>query len=417
MSQHSGNDSNVENDICEEFETAWNLEQHPKIEHFLGRVASTDRERLLVRLMRLEFGLCDRSGVAFPWDEFEQRFPDHVDQLREFQRDHALTVAGEVPRGSTAFVSSEDDSDASLKWGRLGDYKLISQIGRGGMGIVYKARHVELDRLFAIKVLTVATSLEPSARSRFQIEAKAAAQLDHPLFVQVYAFGIQEGTYYYAMQYINGGNVSELIRDIRDHRSQSGDTVQTGSSRGSTKVGSSVRSSNPGSTGSLDLLEAASGKHPTTSRKYLEAFARIGIQVSEALHYAHVMGIVHRDIKPSNLLVDPNGEVFISDFGLARVQGESELTLPGNIVGTLRYMSPEQAYAQRIVVDHRTDVFSLGATLYELLLLRYAFDGRNKAEILRQIAFHDPTPPRKIDARIPEDLETIVLKCLSLIHI
>jgi tetratricopeptide (TPR) repeat protein len=149
------------------------------------------------------------------------------------------------------------------------------------------------------------------------------------------------------------------------------------------------------------------------NRAYFEAVARLGVQAAEALEHAHEMGVVHRDIKPGNLMLDARGNLWITDFGLAHCQSQAGLTMTGDLVGTLRYMSPEQALAKRVVVDHRTDIYSLGATLYELLTLEPAFAGSDREELLRQIAFEEPKAPRRLNKAIPPDLETIVLKALA----
>jgi tetratricopeptide (TPR) repeat protein len=141
--------------------------------------------------------------------------------------------------------------------------------------------------------------------------------------------------------------------------------------------------------------------------------AQLGVQAAEALEHAHQLGVIHRDIKPANVLVDVRGNVWITDFGLAHCQSQGGLTMTGDLVGTLRYMSPEQALAKRAVIDHRTDVYSLGATLYELLTLELAFNGRDRQELLRQIVFDEPRPPRRLSRTIPADLETIVLKAMA----
>ena len=146
------------------------------------------------------------------------------------------------------------------------------------------------------------------------------------------------------------------------------------------------------------------------ARSHAREIARLGIQAAEALDHAHSLGVVHRDIKPANLMVDSKAELWITDFGLARFRGDLSLTRSGDLVGTLRYMSPEQALARRGVVDQRTDIYALGLTLYEMLTLRPAFDGRDHSDLLRQIAQEEPVPPRRLDPAIPRDLETIVMK-------
>src|SRR5262249_46618841 len=151
----------------------------------------------------------------------------------------------------------------------------------------------------------------------------------------------------------------------------------------------------------------------TRAPGYFQAVARLGIQAAQALHHAHEVGVIHRDIKPANLMLDGNGTIWITDFGLAQIQGDAQLTMSGDLLGTLRYMSPEQALAKRVLVDHRTDVYSLGATLHELLTLEPVFDGADRQELLRQIAFEEPAQLRRHNKSIPAELETIVLKALE----
>src|SRR6185369_14584466 len=156
-----------------------------------------------------------------------------------------------------------------------------------------------------------------------------------------------------------------------------------------------------------------SSSSSTRGRAYIRTVAQLGIQAAEALDHAHTRGILHRDIKPGNLLLDEQGQLWVTDFGLAQIQGNPGLTLSGDILGTLRYMSPEQALARRVVIDGRTDVYSLGVTLYELLTLRPAFDGKDREEVLRKIAFEEPERPRRLKRDIPLELETITLKAMA----
>src|SRR5262249_45427153 len=146
---------------------------------------------------------------------------------------------------------------------------------------------------------------------------------------------------------------------------------------------------------------------------YFRRVARLGVQAAAALEHAHGLGVVHRDIKPANLLLDAGGALWVTDFGLARLHTDAGLTRSGDLVGTLRYVSREQALAKPAAVDHRTDVYSLGATLYELLTLEPAFPGRDHQEVLRQVAFEEPRPPRRLDKAVPAELETVVLKAMA----
>jgi serine/threonine protein kinase len=164
----------------------------------------------------------------------------------------------------------------------------------------------------------------------------------------------------------------------------------------------------------LPTLYAPSSSLPAfSSREYFRAVARLGIQATEALDYAHQNGILHRDTKPANLLLDNDGKLWITDFGLARIEADADMTMTGDLLGTLRYMSPEQALAKRVVVDHRSDIYSLGVTLYELLALRPAYAATDRQELLRQIAFEEPAPIRKLGRGIPTELDTIIGKAIT----
>ncbi len=329
----------------------------------------------------------------------------------------------------------------------LGDFELMHELGRGGMGVVYEARQRSLGKRVAVKVLPFSAMLDRRAVKRFQNEAWAAAQLQHRNIVPVYQVGHERDVYFYAMQFIDGGDLGDLFKCLREAAQRRpsatrADSPRTSQRKKSTKVAgmptggharrpagdvdgaadtsSPVRDSthksgwSRGDTlASQHLLELVEKNRSTSVPEFLAALVSMGAQVAEALHYAHEMGIVHRDVKPSNLLLDTEGEVWVADFGLAQIQSDAGMTATGAIVGTLRYMSPEQALGKRIGVDHRTDIYSLGVTLYELLTLRRAFSGDNREMILRNITFDDPIRPRKIDRRIPVELETIVMKAMS----
>lgn len=261
---------------------------------------------------------------------------------------------------------------------RIGDFELRHEIGRGGMGVVYEARQISLDRLVAIKILPFAAVLDSRQIARFKHEAQAAAQLHHEHIVPVFAIGVERGVHYYAMQLVNGKSLDHWITAQKEQR-------------------------------------AKQRSRPLPAEHFANV-ARLGLQAAEALHAAHEYGIVHRDIKPSNLLIEPAGQqskLWVTDFGLARMQREVSLTRTGDLVGTLRYMSPEQATGRNTLVDHRTDIYSLGATLYELATLSPAYSDANSAAIIRQIETRDPTPLQQLRPEMPADLANIIHTAMS----
>jgi serine/threonine protein kinase len=290
--------------------------------------------------------------------------------------------------------------------GCLGDFRLLREIGRGGMGVVYEADQISLNRKVALKVLPFAAAMDPRQLQRFKNEAQAAAQLHHQHLVPVYGVGCDRGVHYYAMQYIEGQTLAATIRGLRSE------------GEGRYPVGTGVAPTEshvpvPRAPEATPPAGVLSTEGPTRQLGYVRTVAQLGVQAAEALEHAHQMGIVHRDIKPANLLVDGRDNLWITDFGLARFHSDAGLTLSGDLLGTLRYMSPEQALAKHGLVDHRTDIYSLGATLYELLTLVPACPGEDRHEVLRQIERDDPSPPRSLNPAIPADLETIVLKALA----
>jgi Flp pilus assembly protein TadD/serine/threonine protein kinase len=325
----------------------------------------------------------------------------------------------------------------------LGDYRVVREVGRGGMGVVYEAVQLSLDRRVALKVLPFAAALDPRQLQRFKNEAHAAAQLHHTNIVPVFGVGCERGVHYYAMQFIEGQTLAALIAELRqsagrDPAPEGGQNAppsgpvsrmlctdaaaaQAGGA-GPQRTGPYLPEAAPTRVGDTTLGRAKSGSSVRSLKSpgFFRAVAQLGIQAAEALEHAHQLGVVHRDIKPGNLLVQgeagastPGVRLWVTDFGLAHCQSQARLTMTGDLVGTLRYMSPEQALAKRVPVDHRTDVYSLGATLYELLTLEPVFPGRDRQELLRQIAFDEPRPPRRLNRAIPSEVETVVLKALE----
>jgi tetratricopeptide (TPR) repeat protein len=331
---------------------------------------------------------------------------------------------------------------------RLGDYCIVREVGRGGMGVVYEAEQVSLGRRVALKVLPCAAALDPKQRQRFQIEAQAAAQLHHPHIVPIFNVGCEWGIHFYAMQFVDGRSLAGVVQELRKGngapaeegrssalvapkaaekaRRAAAATPDTKLARadapgpgapdmdGDEPIDHATDSTQrPGRSSSIPaVMDAASGA-VHTSPAYCRNVARLGAEAADALDHAHGLGILHRDIKPANLLIDRDGALWITDFGLARFLGDLGLTHTGDTVGTLQYMSPEQAEARGGVVDQRTDIYALGVTLYELLTLEPAFSGRDHQELLSQIAVDEPIAPRQLNPAVPHDLETIVLKAIT----
>src|SRR5262249_54858643 len=250
----------------------------------------------------------------------------------------------------------------------------------GGMGIVYEAHQSSLNRRVALKVLPFAASMDPKQLQRFQNEAQAAAQLHHTNIVPVFGVGHERGVHYYAMQLIDGQSLACAIEEMRaQERLKAGDPAPTTGS--SAKAPNLSEATGPWAPLPPEPLSPSIETHRpqaaaiSTDRSvrrsaYFQRIAQLGLCAAEALDHAHQAGVIHRDIKPANLLVDVRGNLWITDFGLALFQTGAGLTLTGELLGTLRYMSPEQAWARRGEIDHRTDIYSLGVTLYELLTLR-----------------------------------------------
>jgi WD40 repeat protein/serine/threonine protein kinase len=410
-----------------------------------GREESGPDDSLLVEWAA---ELADRVRAGEPVDlaALSRRHPEKAGVLRRLVPAIALMadLGSAARRGAAEPSRLPAGPDPGDERGRLGDYRLIREVGRGGMGIVYEAEQISLGRRVALKVLPFAAALDPRQLQRFHVEAQAAAFLHHTHIVPVHAVGCERGVHYYAMQFIEGRTLAEVIRALQRAdglepepvEPASGDALAsrlaaelTAGSLATTAPqavphsGSSPEGSGPSccareipATEPDPEQETTPRSGPSSStrrRAYIRGVAALGRQAAEALEHAHAQGVLHRDIKPANLMLDGRGHLWITDFGLARFGTDSGLTLSGDVLGTLRYMSPEQALARRVAIDGRTDIYSLGVTLYELLALHPAFDGQDRAEILRRIAEEEPQPLRRLNPAVPGDLETIVRKAMD----
>lgn len=308
-----------------------------------------DQEELLDQILA-DYLAKQEDGEAVDPEELIAAHPDLAEEIREF-----LVDQQEIAGLASPVISSVHQPPQLDKIRYFGDYELLEEIARGGMGIVYKAQQTSLNRIVAIKMILAGNLASDQEAKRFQTEAEAAANLKHPHIVAVYEVGRYDGQHYFSMDFIHGQNLSEIVRE------------------------------HP--------------LPPKTAARYVQ-------QIAEAIHYAHQQGTLHRDLKPSNILIDENEEVQVTDFGLAiRVEGDSALTQTGQILGTPSYIPPEQAEAKRGLIGPCSDIYSLGAIL--------PFRAESPVETIRQVIEREPPSPRLLNPTVPRDLETICLKCLE----
>jgi WD40 repeat protein/serine/threonine protein kinase len=404
-------------------------------------MSDSSSERNPVEKLAEEFLERYRRGERPALGEYVDRYPELAEQIRDLfpalvLMEDVRPDAGDV----TGDLEHRPAGAGGQRLERLGDYRILREVGHGGMGIVYEAEQESLGRHVALKVLLTHSLLDPKQLQRFHREARAAARLHHTHIVPVYGVGENDGFHYYIMQFIQGQGLDQVLKELKRLREIQGSREKPaeGSAAAAAQGLLTGRYRPPGEVGSEDgpdvpaeraevpepQRSAASSSSATihlpgqaehsalthSSRQFFHSVARIGVQVAEALAYAHGQGILHRDIKPSNLLLDTQGTVWVTDFGLAKAAADADLTHTGDIVGTLRYMAPERFNGQ---ADMRSDLYSLGLTLYELLTLRPAFDERNRNKLIQQVMHDEPPRPRKLNPAVPRDLETVVLKAIA----
>src|SRR5437660_4543692 len=271
--------------------------------------------------------------------------------------------AANVEANAAAAPHSKKAARAVELLGELGDYELLEEIGRGGQGVVFRARQKSLNRTVALKVISLGQWASKAHLKRFRLEAEAAAHLEHPGIVPIHEVGERDGQCYFSMKFVEGGQLDEVVR-----------------------------------------------RTPMPIRRAAELIAK----VARTVHYAHEHGILHRDIKPGNILLDAKGEPHLTDFGLARlVESESSVTHTLDVLGTPSYMAPEQAVGNKAAISSVTDVYGLGAVLYQLLTGQPPFAGGTTYETIRLLLNTEPRPPRLLNPKIDRDLSTICLKCLE----
>jgi len=369
--------------VCLDFEAAW---KRPRIEDYLGDVGEPQRSVLLRELLAVELAYRLRSGEPPAPEEYQARFPEHA-ALIDAVFAEVIPEGAAVPpapaatgrcgpapetgadpsRTSPELAPPQADSVPSIKQSpslpEIPGYKVLKLLGRGGMGVVYKARQVALKRLVALKITLTGGHAGPQELARFRTEAEAIARLQHANIVQIYEVGDSGGLPYFTLEYVPGGSLSARL-----------------------------------------------AKSPQQPR----AAARLVEQLACAVHYAHQQGIMHRDLKPANVLLAEDSTPKVTDFGLAKqVEGGPGLTQSGAIMGTPSYMAPEQARGETKAVGPAADVYALGAILYECLTGRPPFRGPTSADTLMQVLNQEPVPVRRLQPKVPKDLETICYKCLQ----
>jgi hypothetical protein len=348
------------NAVCDRFEAAWRAGATPRLEEYLDEVDEADRPQLLRRLLDVEIAHSGRRGEPMLPEDYRQRFPFYGDVVAAAFASSTLSGDGpSVVGGATA-----SEPARATDWPSIPGYEILGTLGRGGMGVVYKARQVRLKRVVALKMLRSGQFSDTAEVARFRLEAEVVARFEHPHLLHIYDIGEAGGQPFLALEFCPGGSLDKQVRGTP-----------------------------------LEPAEAA----------------RLVASLARAMQAAHERGIVHRDLKPANVLLAADGRPKIADFGLAKCLdvGDGTMTQSGAVMGTPAYMAPEQAAGQTRAIGPATDVYALGAILYECLTGRPPFSGSNTMEILDQVRHAEPAPPSRSQPRVPRDLETICLKCLA----
>ena len=333
-------------------------------------------------------------------EDFARRFPEFSTEIRELFPTLEF-IAAVLPGEATS--SSPISSGYRFEEHSISDFRLIRELGRGGMGVVHEAEQISLGRRVALKILPASCLLSSQRKARFSQEAKAAGRLHHSNIVPVFGTGSTDDVEFIIMQLIPGVSLDKLVFQLRQSK-------QLRSIYGQVDIAASVGGNEKQNINSDDLIGDYQAAKIEVGKEYWRDVATIGRQVAEALQYAHDQGILHRDIKPGNLILDVDQRIWVSDFGLAKIVDSDQLTKSGDILGTVKYMAPERLFGD---YDTRSDIYSLGATLYELAALKPVFNTTNQEAIARQMFRESPTSLSTLRPTIPRDFKTIIEKAMA----
>src|SRR5258705_4599449 len=331
------------------------------------QMGSAQPTQTMIRVIRI----CGKCGAKIFSDVPEGLCPRCVLKSALGNFADVPVAGGADPRRSDTPLAADENrmpnnkksASAAELLGEFGHYELLEEGGRGGQGVVFRARQKSLNRTVALKVISLGQWASEAHLKRFRREAEAAASVDHPSIVPIYEVGERDGSFYFSMKFVEGGQLDEVVR-----------------------------------------------RTPVSIRHAAELIAK----VARTVHYAHEHGILHRDIKPGNILLDQQGEPHLTDFGLARlIETESTVTRTLEVLGTPSYMAPEQAAGETTKLSKATDVYGLGAVLYQLLAGHPPFAGGTTYETIRLLRDTEPRPPRLLNPKVDRDISTICLKCLD----
>ena len=360
--------------VCDSFEAKWLAGERPDIRDYLEEVSEGERKNLFFELLRMDLEYLQNKGERTNRETYLERFPEYrIEIFRAFSNDATWakmhdgdsTVAAppHVPAQATHTSPGTPPNRFEQTSVSFGNYELLEEIDRGGMGVVYKARQTNVNRIVALKMILSGSLAGSEEIERFQTEAEAAARLDHPNIVPIFDVGEHDGRHFFSMGYVDGQSLRDYLRNTSPAPREAADLART---------------------------------------------------VALAIDYAHKREVIHRDIKPANILLDENGTPKVTDFGLSKVtDGRDDLTGTGRLLGTPSYMSPEQASGNKSQLGPLTDVYALGATLYEMLAGRVPFEAETTVETLKKVCSVDPVSPRSLNTGLDADIETICLKCLE----